>query len=270
MAVDVKTCNKCKRELPVAAFGREKRSQDGLRAACKECRNRLEKEYYERTKDKHAARVKRYRDANREEVRRKGRQYYADHKEEAKEYRDSHKEQIAEANRRYREENKDQIADCQRSYREKNQKRLAAQKAEYYEKNKEKISQYKKDWASGNRRRINKRVAKWKREKYATDIDFRITCNLRRRVNKALHGIAKSRSTLELLGCSVDELKRHLELQFEEGMSWDNYGDWHIDHIVPCAAFDMTNAEERKKCFHHTNLQPLWACDNLKKGSRVA
>jgi hypothetical protein len=73
MAVEVKTCNKCKRELPFDAFGRERRNKDGLRATCKECRSKLEKEYYERTKDKHAARVKKYKDANREEIRRKGR-----------------------------------------------------------------------------------------------------------------------------------------------------------------------------------------------------
>ena len=82
---------------------------------------------------------------------------------------------------------------------------------------------------------------------------------------------------LELIGCTSDKMKAHLEAQFSPGMTWDNYGHpnggytagWHIDHIIPCAAFDLTDPVEQKQCFHYTNLQPLWAEDNLKKGDRV-
>ena len=71
-----------------------------------------------------------------------------------------------------------------------------------------------------------------------------------------------------LIGCSLEELKKHLESQFKPGMSWKNRGrnGWHIDHIKPCASFDLSKSEEQHKCFHYSNLQPLWAKENLRKG----
>ena len=78
----------------------------------------------------------------------------------------------------------------------------------------------------------------------------------------------KSKQTLELLGCNIEEFKKYLEFKFTKGMSWDKMHLIHIDHIKPCAAFDLTNPEEQAKCFHYTNLQPLWAIDNLRKGAK--
>ena len=79
----------------------------------------------------------------------------------------------------------------------------------------------------------------------------------------------KKHPMTELLGCTFDELKKHLESKFSDGMNWNNYGrkGWHIDHIVPCCFFDLTRIDEQKKCFHYTNLQPLWAKTNLFKAS---
>lgn len=91
---------------------------------------------------------------------------------------------------------------------------------------------------------------------------------LRGRIRSALKGIDKSAYTIELLGCPVTWLEVHLESLFKSGMSWENYGPvWHVDHIKPCAKFDLTNPEQQKICFHWTNLQPLFAKDNLKKGA---
>ena len=74
---------------------------------------------------------------------------------------------------------------------------------------------------------------------------------------------------MKLVGCGIDFLKKHLESKFENGMTWDNYGvnGWHMDHIKPCAAFDLTLDEQQKECFHYTNIQPLWAKDNVRKHS---
>ena len=80
------------------------------------------------------------------------------------------------------------------------------------------------------------------------------------------NGARKTKATFELLEeCSTDELNKHLESLFQQGMSWDNYGEWHIDHIRPCASFDLTDFEQQKQCFHYSNLQPLWAADNFAK-----
>ena len=79
-------------------------------------------------------------------------------------------------------------------------------------------------------------------------------------------GIRESRTTLELIGCTPSELRLHLERQLLPGMTWQNHGQWHIDHIIPCAQFDLTDPEARRRCFHFSNLQPLWAAENIRKG----
>lgn len=96
----------------------------------------------------------------------------------------------------------------------------------------------------------------------------RIAQTLRGRINHALNGAIKYLHTEELLGCSFETLRDYLETKFLPGMTWDNHGQfgWHIDHIKPCSAFDLTDPEQQKQCFHYTNLQPLWWRDNLSKG----
>jgi hypothetical protein len=98
----------------------------------------------------------------------------------------------------------------------------------------------------------------------------RIINSCRRRMKSALSGVSKSDSTKRLLGCTGVYLREYLKSQFTDGMSWENYGlyGWHIDHIRPCASFDLTNPVQQRKCFHYTNLQPLWAIDNLQKADK--
>ena len=81
----------------------------------------------------------------------------------------------------------------------------------------------------------------------------------------------KSGTSQELFGCNWETVKNHIEGQFTEGMTWENHGKfgWHIDHIVPCSSFDLTDPVQQRKCFHYTNLQPLWWQDNLEKGNNV-
>lgn len=110
----------------------------------------------------------------------------------------------------------------------------------------------------------------YEKNRKQTDPEFKLAKNLRSRLGKAISQIKaeKSDSTLNLTGCTIKELKNYLEEQFTEGMTWDNHGDWHIDHIKPICAFDLSSEEEQKRCFHFTNLQPLWAEDNLSKGGK--
>jgi hypothetical protein len=112
-------------------------------------------------------------------------------------------------------------------------------------------------------------------DKKRTDPAYKLKCTLRNRIYYAIkkgQGF-KSGHSQELLGCDFQAVKEHLESLFTEGMSWDNHGQgddkWHIDHIIPCASFDLTDPEEQRKCFHYTNLQPLWQPDNLSKGDRI-
>jgi hypothetical protein len=100
-------------------------------------------------------------------------------------------------------------------------------------------------------------------------INKRLSHALRVRVRKVLNGINKSANTMKLIGCDIEFFKRHIESRWKKGMTWENYGTaWHVDHIIPCALFDLTNPEEQRRCFHYSNQQPLWALVNLRKGAR--
>lgn len=107
-----------------------------------------------------------------------------------------------------------------------------------------------------------------------TDPAFKVLCNLRGRIYAAVRHFGertrRTGRTRELLGCTIAQLMVHLEAQFEYKMSWKNYGKWHIDHIRPCASFDLLKKADREACFHFTNLQPLWADENYRKGGRWA
>lgn len=122
-----------------------------------------------------------------------------------------------------------------------------------------------------NRDKITARSVEYKRKKRKTCVKYKLSDNLRSRFKRAFKNNAKTGSAVEDLGCSIDMLKVYLESLFKPGMSWNNYGlkGWHIDHIIPLAHFDLTDIEEVKKACHYTNLQPLWAKDNLKKNKRI-
>ena len=110
-------------------------------------------------------------------------------------------------------------------------------------------------------------IRKYERERYRSDLSFKLMKNLRSRVRSALHGNSKSAATEALLGICVDECRKYIEALFTEGMSWDS--NIHIDHIVPCASFDLSDPEQQRRCFHYTNLQPLWGPDNLEKSAKL-
>lgn len=109
------------------------------------------------------------------------------------------------------------------------------------------------------------------KSRYHSDEKFNLSVKIRTRMNKALLGKNKSRPTMQLLGCSIEKLRKHLESQFQEGMNWDNhdYYGWHVDHIRPIASFDLTDPKQQAECFHYTNLQPLWMKDNLMKADNI-
>lgn len=185
----------------------------------------------------------------------------------------------------------DGLQDCCKSckkvqrttYMKKYPNKLKAKGKKYREENRERIRGYHKKWREENPERLNtirkkvreKRVlngkeAEYKRKRYKSDINYRLRSILRCRLAKSLRakGVKKTVATMKLCGCSLEKLKQHLESQFTDGMSWENKGKWHIDHIRPVSSFDLADVEQQKECFHFTNLQPLWALDNIKKGAK--
>lgn len=108
------------------------------------------------------------------------------------------------------------------------------------------------------------------REKYKTDAQFVMRHRLRSRIRDAIGAnTEKYGSTQELTGCTYEQLRKHIESQFTRGMTWDNQGGWHIDHIIPCAAYDLTKPEQQRACFNWQNLRPLWATENLSKQDKI-
>lgn len=174
--------------------------------------------------------------------------------QESANWRAANKEKISEYNKQYALQNADKIkAARSKRYHEKKLQDQMVSKA-WKEKNKE----YLKEW---NRLYTSKR--------YKDDPVFALKINQRSRVRAILKSNKKAQ-THELLGCSFEELKAHIEAQFVDGMSWQNMGEWHIDHIIPLAAFDLSIKENQQLAFNYKNLQPLWAIDNLKKGAKIA
>lgn len=159
-----------------------------------------------------------------------------------------------------------------------NKRALARQ---YYHNNKESINAKRKREGENkeNKDKKSKSYAKWYDEKgkkyyknkYNNDINFKLSRTLRARLNKAIKNNQKAGSAVSDLDCSIEEFKEYMESKFLPGMSWDNWSrdGWHIDHIRPLYEFDLTDEQQFKEACHYTNLQPLWAKDNLSKGNRL-
>jgi hypothetical protein len=188
-----------------------------------------------------------------------------------------------------------------KEYRQKNSDKLKKYRSEHFQKNKEKSMMQNMEWriknwdydqkqrSKNNRkfRELNREriqnhrtskeyrehVNKIDRQRYKEDPEYLLKKRLRSSIRYAVKNYAsvgtRKLSALEILGCSLEEFKDYLSSKFKAGMSWDNHGEWHIDHIRPCSSFDLSNPEQQRICFHYTNLQPLWALENLRKSDKV-
>jgi len=130
----------------------------------------------------------------------------------------------------------------------------------------DKLNQRAREVRLKNKDVINARKREKEQIRRDNDPKYRLRHNLSTRLWLAVS--KKMGKTFDLVGCSHDDLISHLESKFIDGMTWDNYGKWHVDHIRPCSSFDLSNVDQQKECFHWSNLQPLWAYDNMSKGPR--
>ena len=171
----------------------------------------------------------------------------------------------------YHFKNKERIQKRIKEYYLKNKEKRQQRRKEYYEVNRENILQHDKEYRERSEIRMKRKLRH--KDKMINDFHYRLNLRLRARIRLALKVVKTEKhfKTKELIGCSVEQLKEHLEKQFKPGMSWMNYGyrGWHIDHIKPCKAFNLTDPEQQKQCFHYSNLQPLWAQENMSKGSKI-
>lgn len=230
---DKKKCKKCNEEKKVEEFPISDAKKGKLiKPFCKICFNQIERErYFKKNKDKI---------------------------EKRKEKQVLSKQQY---NQQYYEKNKNKILEQTKKYSNENKEKISQRQSDYYKKNREVILQKIKD----KREYINEYV----KEKRKQDVSIKIAHNLRVRIRCAIKKNMKWKKSKEVLGCDMETFKKYLESNFKEGMNWENYGSyWHIDHIKPCASFDLSLKEQQEKCFHYTNLQPLTAKENQSKSDK--
>jgi hypothetical protein len=156
-----------------------------------------------------------------------------------------------------------------KSYYDRNRSSILAKKKLYQANNKDRLRAYLKEYYRKNKVKAIENQVAYDRERRRLDPVFKAVSNCRRVMRHALHGRTKSAKSLELIGCATDFFQFWIALQFRPFMSWENYGQWHVDHKRPCASFDLSDPEQQRACFHYSNLQPLWASENQSKGANI-
>jgi hypothetical protein len=237
-------CAGCSTTKPLELFSKNQRY-------CKVCKK------VKRAANKHVQQA--YNEKNREKLREYNKKRWVENKEtlrlKNKLWIQAHKEERKSYYEQYKLDN----ADRQKEYRK-----------QQYRANPEKYKQIYNEYRILNKEKVNKRQREYNQER-RKDPSYRAMKNLRNRMQRAIvlqHG-RKHTSLTTIVGCSILAARNHIASLFQPGMTWDNYGEWEIDHIKPCDSFDLTLLEQQKLCFHWTNLQPLWWQDNVRKGNKL-
>ena len=240
----MKICKKCQINKSLEEYGDNKNNQDKKSIYCKDCER---------------VRGKEQRDKNRDKVN-----------ESAKKWRKNNPEKYQKTIEKYLEKNPN-MSSKERSkiYRQNEdyRKKINIKRKEYYKNNLDKEREISKKYYHKNKEKLRRENNQWKNNKRKTDGFYRMKINLRHRLRDYLIGESRGKRTKDIVGLDKVEFKLYIQSKFVEGMSWDNYGKWHLDHIKPlCQAKDN---EEALLLNHYTNLQPLWAEDNLRKNRKI-
>ncbi len=221
----------------------------------KEERKEYHRKYYENNKEKILEKTNKYHKEKKEERKRYYQKYYLENKDE-----------IDERNKKYKEEN----IGYDKKYYEIHKNEMKIKSKEYYTENRDEILEKSKKYYTDEniKKERNEYLKKYLKQRKKEDPLFSLISSIRSLIYSSIknQGYSKESRTQEILRCSYIELKEYLESKFIEGMSWDNKGEWHIDHIKPTSL--AKTKEEIYELNHYTNLQPLWAIDNIKKGNK--
>lgn len=248
-------CRGCNLEKEIDEFDKCKTFKDGYQYRCKSCK----KEVYQKNKQNILKKLSGDSDVLRKK----------------KEYRENNKEKIKLYNKKWKEENSESIKIYNREYKLKNRDKLKQYHSEYmieYRKdvdNKKIISEKTKEHRKKNKDRYNEYQRKYSKSRKDKDPLYKLKKNLSALISHTIrrNGYTKKSKSFEILGCDFDFFISFIEDKFLEGMCWENYGDWHLDHIFPASlAKDGVHLIQLN---HYTNFQPLWAKDNISKSNKI-
>ena len=176
------------------------------------------------------------------------------------------KEKKREYHKQWYLKNKQHKKEYDTKYRKEIYNKVRREKIKNDPEYRKKINEFLKEYSKRPEQKIKRN--KYLKNKLKTDYNYKLIHTIRVRIKDVLRGHSKSDSTINMLGCTINELWKHLESTFKPGMTKENHGLWHVDHIIPCSSFDLSKPEEQAKCFHYSNLQALWAHENLSKGDK--
>lgn len=155
-------------------------------------------------------------------------------------------------------------------YKAKNREKVKNYNKTYKEQHRDETSAFNKKYYQEHKESERIRTRETHRRLRETSISFKLASSMRGRIKKVITSGSKSKKTMEILGCDIEFFIKWIEYQFDENMSFDNYGSyWALDHVIPCASFDMILPADQDKCFHWSNYQPLEARENIVKGAKI-
>lgn len=254
----LKECKKCNEYKLLDQFVKSTQCIFERTNVCKECNSNYKKQYATQNKDAIKIKQRNKYIENKELRKEKGKKYY-----------ERNKFEILKRQKIYAIKNSEKIKFRQKEYRQKNKEKLSLLNKEYKNKNYEHIKKVNDLYYLNNKERIENYRNEYRKNKRKLDPVFNLQMRIRTRLYIALkrNGFSKKSKMIDIIGCSFEFLKVHLENKFSRGMTWHNMGYWHIDHIIPYAS--AKTEEDIIKLSHYTNLQPMWANENLKKGSNI-
>lgn len=170
---------------------------------------------------------------------------------------------------KYRKKNLEKLRLSNKKYRRENKEKVRNWKSNVYAFNAEKMKAYQRKWAKENPEKIRDRVKKYSAKRKKVDHLYKLKCNIRNLILQSFKNqcYRKTSKICNILGCSFEEFKSHIESQFLPGMTWENRSEWHIDHIMPVSM--AKTYDEVVRLNHYKNLRPLWAEENLRKSDKI-
>lgn len=232
-------CRICGVEKPLTEFHKDKRTLLGVTSKCKPCAIVKSRQWYIENIDRHKA--------------------------AAKAYREKHKEKLLQVAKEFAINNPEKVKAYKANWKKRNPEIVRKHARDGYYKNIESIKKRKKQYLLNNKDKTNAYI-----KKRRSNPSIRLNDSIGNQLRALLRGKKKGKKWIEIVGYTISDLMNRMQEQFKDGMSFDNYGEWHIDHIRPIASFDFseTPLETAKECWALSNLQPLWAIENIKKGAK--